>query len=125
MIPVVEGRLPLVVAVDRAGDIETALDLARELNLKIMILGGAEAWKVSSRLAAAKVAGAHRRARQHPVELRDLGSRQENAGLLAKAGVPLVILGSAGRGVQRAEHQAGGRQAPWPTEWAGTRRCGP
>ena len=34
MIPVLEGRLPLLVAVDRARDIEAALRLARDFNVE-------------------------------------------------------------------------------------------
>jgi len=109
MIPVVEGRLPLVLAVDRAADIEMALDLARELNLKIMILGGAEAWKVSSRLAAEKMAVLTGGLDNIPSSFASLGQRQENAGLLAKAGVPLVILGSPGEAfnVRNIRQEAG------------------
>ncbi len=109
MIPVAEGRLPLVVAVDRAADIEMALDLARELNLKIMILGGAEAWKVSSRLASEKVAVLTGGLDNIPSSFASLGQRQENAGLLAKAGVPLAILGSPGEAfnVRNIRQEAG------------------
>ncbi|HEV7837470.1 MAG TPA: hypothetical protein VGO75_05315, partial [Gemmatimonadaceae bacterium] len=53
MIPVVEGRLPLMITVDRASDIDAALRLAREFNLKIIIAGGAEGWMMADRLAAA------------------------------------------------------------------------
>ena len=109
MIPVVEGRLPLVLAVDRAADIEMALDLARELNLKIAILGGAEAWKVSSRLASEKVAVLTGGLDNIPSSFASLGQRQENAGLLAKAGVPLAILGSPGEAfnVRNIRQEAG------------------
>ena len=109
MIPVVEGRLPLVLAVDRAADIEMALDLASELNLKIAILGGAEAWKVSSRLASEKVAVLTGGLDNIPSSFASLGQRQENAGLLAKAGVPLAILGSPGEAfnVRNIRQEAG------------------
>ena len=43
MIPVIEGKLPLLVTVDRESDIDAALRLAREFNVKLMIGGGAEA----------------------------------------------------------------------------------
>jgi imidazolonepropionase-like amidohydrolase len=109
MIPVVEGRLPLVVSVNRAADIETALDLAREFNLKIMVLGGAEAWKVSARLAADKVPVLTGALDNIPSSFATLGSRQENAGLLAKAGVPLIIVGSPGEAfnVRNIRQEAG------------------
>jgi imidazolonepropionase-like amidohydrolase len=118
MIPVVEGRMPLVVNVNRAADIETALDLARELNLRIMVLGGAEAWRVSSRLAADKVAVLTGALDNIPSSFATLGSRQENAGLLAKAGVPLVIVGSPGEAfnVRNIRQEAGNAVAyglPW------------
>ena len=53
MIPVIEGRLPLLVAADRASDIDAALRLAREFNLKIMISGGAEGWMMADKLGLA------------------------------------------------------------------------
>jgi len=44
MIPVVQGRLPLIVAADRASDIEAALKLASDYGLRLIIASGAEAW---------------------------------------------------------------------------------
>src|SRR5678815_1275055 len=40
LIPVVQGRLPLVIDANRASEIESALNLAKEFSLKIMISGG-------------------------------------------------------------------------------------
>jgi len=96
LVPVVEGRLPLVVSVDRASDIDTMLDLAAEFGLKVMVLGGAEAWKVADRLAALKVTVLTGGLDNIPSSFATLGTRQENAGLLARAGVPLVIVESPG-----------------------------
>jgi imidazolonepropionase-like amidohydrolase len=109
MVPVIEGRLPLVLDVNRAADIEMALDLAREFSLRIMILGGSEGWKVASRLAAEKVPVLTGALDNIPSSFATLGSRQENAGLLAKAGVPLVIVGTAGEAfnVRNIRQEAG------------------
>ncbi len=96
LVPVVEGKLPLVVSVDRASDIETLLDLSKELGIRVMVLGGAEAWKAAGRLAADKVTVLTGGLDNIPSSFATLGARQENAGLLAKAGVPLVIVGSSG-----------------------------
>src|SRR5690606_5367980 len=47
MIPVVQGRLPLIVSAERSSDIRTALDIAKEYGLKIIIGGGTEAWMLA------------------------------------------------------------------------------
>jgi imidazolonepropionase-like amidohydrolase len=90
--PVVSGKMLLVIGADRAGDIETALDIAAEYKLRIAILGGAEAWKVADKLAAAKVAVLTSGLDNLPTSFATLGSRQENAGLLRKANVPVAII---------------------------------
>lgn len=102
MIPVVEGRLPLLVAVDKASDIEAALGLAKQYNLKLMIGGGAEAWMVADKLAAAKVPVLTGAMNNIPTSFSTLGQRQENAGLLRKAGVTVALIGNAEGGDEEA-----------------------
>jgi imidazolonepropionase-like amidohydrolase len=94
MIPVVEGRLPLLVAADKATDIDAALRIAKENNLKIIIGGGAEAWMVAGKLAAAKVPVLTGAMNNIPGSFATLGQNQENAGLLRRAGVQVVITGN-------------------------------
>jgi hypothetical protein len=55
LLPVLARQLPVVMYADRQRDIERALDLAQEFNLRLIIAGGAESWRVAERLAAAKV----------------------------------------------------------------------
>ena len=98
MIPVVEGRMPLVVQASRASDIEAALALAREYSLKLIIAGGAEAWMVGAKLAAAKVPVLVGAMNNIPTSFNALGQRQENAGLLRAAGVDVAIIGNNGDG---------------------------
>lgn len=102
MIPVIEGRLPLLVAADRASDIDAALRLAQEFKLKIMIDGGAEAWMVADRLAAARVPVLTGAMNNIPGGFSALGQRQENAALLRKAGVAVALIGNAGGGDEEA-----------------------
>lgn len=96
MIPVVEGRLPLIVVADRASDIETALRIAAEYNLRIGIGSGSEAWMVADKLAAARVPVFTGAMNNIPGGFSSLGSYQENAGLLRRAGVDVGIIGDAG-----------------------------
>jgi imidazolonepropionase-like amidohydrolase len=98
MIPVVEGRLPLIISAERASDIRTALDIAREYGLKIIIGGGSEAWMLADELAAAKVPVLTGAMNNIPYSFAQLGSRQDNAALLRKAGVDVGIIGNAGGG---------------------------
>jgi len=102
MIPVVEGRLPLLITVDRESDIDAAMRLAREFNVKLIIGGGAEAWMMADRLAAARIPVLTGAMNNIPAGFASLGQRQENAGLLRKAGVPVALIGNAGGGDEEA-----------------------
>jgi imidazolonepropionase-like amidohydrolase len=94
MIPVVEGRLPLLISADKATDIDAALRLAKENDLKIMIGGGAEAWMVADKLAAARVPVLTGAMNNIPGSFTQLGTNQENAGLLRRAGVTVIVIGN-------------------------------
>ena len=100
--PVLDGRLPLLLDVDRASDIESAIKLARDYNLKLIISGAAEAWMVADKLAAAHVPVLTGAMNNIPLSFSSLGTRQENAGLLRRAGVTVVIIGNAGGGDEEA-----------------------
>ena len=102
MIPVIQGRLPLVVVVDRASDIDAAMRIAREFNVKLMIGGGAEGWMVADKLAAARVPVLTGAMNNIPGGFAALGQRQENAALLRKAGVQVALIGNAGGGDEEA-----------------------
>ena len=102
MIPVVEGRLPLLISVDRASDIDAAMRLARDYNVKLMISSGAEAWMMADKLAAARIPVLTGAMNNIPAGFASLGRRQENAGLLRKAGVQVALIGNAGGGDEEA-----------------------
>ncbi|HVT38463.1 MAG TPA: amidohydrolase family protein [Gemmatimonadaceae bacterium] len=94
LISVVNGTMPLWLVADRASDIDAALALAKEFTLKIVIVGGAEAWQVADRLAAAHVPVMTGAMNNIPSSFSTLGQRQENAGLLRAAGVTVVLIGN-------------------------------
>jgi imidazolonepropionase-like amidohydrolase len=96
MIPVVEGKLPLLIAADKATDIDAALHFAKDNNLKIIIGGGAEAWMVADKLAAARVPVLTGAMNNIPGSFEQLNSRQENPSLLRRAGVQVVLIGNGG-----------------------------
>lgn len=96
MIPVVEGRLPLIVVADRASDIENALKLASDFNLRLIVAGGAESWMVADKLAAARVPVMIGAMNNIPGSFSHLGSYQEAAGLLRRAGVDVILINDSG-----------------------------
>lgn len=96
MIPVVEGRLPLIIAADRASDIETALKLGSDFNVRVIIAGGAESWMVADKLAAARVPVMIGAMNNIPGSFNNLGSYQEAAGLLRRAGVDVILINDSG-----------------------------
>jgi imidazolonepropionase-like amidohydrolase len=102
LVPVADGRLPLMLTADRASDIEAALALAKDYPLKLIIAGGAEAWEVADELAAAKVPVFTGAMNNIPSSFAALGTRQDNAALLRKAGVAVAIIGNAGGGDEEA-----------------------
>ena len=100
LVPVVEGRQPLVLQADRAADIRQALKLAREEHLRVIIDGGAEAWRLADEVAAAHTPVILDPLQDLPDNFETLGSTLENAGRLSAAGVPVIIRAAEG-GVHR------------------------
>jgi imidazolonepropionase-like amidohydrolase len=96
LIPVVEGRLPLLVSVNRVSDIDAAMRLARDYNIKLMISSAAEAWMMADKLAAARIPVLTGAMNNIPDGFASLGQRQENASLLRKAGVQVALIGNGG-----------------------------
>ena len=91
LLPVLHGREPLIAVANRRSDIETALRLAREFKLKLVLSGGAEGWEIASVIAAAGVPVLVEPMDNIP-SYDALGIRYENAALLAKAGVTVALM---------------------------------
>lgn len=91
LLPVVRGRVPLVVNLDRAADIRRALRFQGEnAPLQLIIQGGAEAWMVADELAAAGVPVLVDPIRNLPGSFDSLGSTLEGAARLHAAGVTVA-----------------------------------
>jgi imidazolonepropionase-like amidohydrolase len=91
LLPVVRGRIPLVMNVDRAADIRRALRFQREnAPLQLIIQGGAEAWMVADELAASGVPVMVDPLRNLPGSFDSLGSTLSGPARLHEAGVTVV-----------------------------------
>jgi len=86
---VLAGELPMLVIANRRSDIASALRIAKEFSLRIVIWGGAEAWQIAPDLALAKVPVVLEPLTDVP-RFNALNARLDNATLLRKAGVEVV-----------------------------------
>lgn len=82
---------PLIVPAHRASEIAAAIRLGRELGIRVVIDGGAEAWRVADRLAAARVPVILTPGDELPTGFDRRGARPDSARLLREAGVELVF----------------------------------
>ena len=90
--PVIGGKEPLLIEVHRAADIRRVIDLGKRLKLKLILNGVEEGWMVASDIAASGYPVLLDPQTDLPNEFESLNSRMENAGLLAAAGVKIVVI---------------------------------
>jgi len=102
---VLQGKVPLAIQTHRESDIRQAAALATDYGIRLIVVGGAEAWRAADALAAAKVAVVLDPVANLPFNFDQLGMRQDNAAILTKAGVRVAV-GQAG-GAIHATYNAG------------------
>jgi imidazolonepropionase-like amidohydrolase len=95
--PVLQGRIPLIVTAHRVYDIRTALRIAREFNVRLVLAGAAEGWQIADEIARAGVPVLVEPLTNIP-SFNQLGARYENPARLAEAGVRIAIVAGAGPG---------------------------
>jgi len=93
LIPVVQGRLPLLVNVERAADIERVLIFAKRHKLSLILAGVSEGWLVADKIAEAQVPVIFDPINNLPSSYETLGARLDNAKLMDIAGVTLLFTG--------------------------------
>lgn len=97
LVPVVQGREPLLVEVNRAADIRNVLALAREEKVRVILSGGSEAWMVAREIAAAKVPVVIDAEENQAFQWENLNATYENAAILQAAGVLVAFKPSVAR----------------------------
>lgn len=94
LVPVANGRMPLLVHVERASDMLALIDLKRDYPaLKMVFVGAAEGWMVASQIVAAHIPVIASALTDLPETFDELGSTQSNVGRMKAAGV-LVGIGT-------------------------------
>lgn len=110
LIPVVEGRQKLYVAVERAADILAALALKQDFpKLDLAIFGASEGWLVAKEIAAAGVPVITPGLGDLPSSFERLAATQSNVGRMREAGVKVALGGFSGTSnfPRYARHYAG------------------
>jgi len=92
---VIAGETPLAIQTNRESDIREAIRLASDFGIRVIIVEGAEAWRAADALAAANIPVVLDPSTNLPGGFDELGSRQDNAAILKRAGVK-VAFGLAG-----------------------------
>ena len=88
-------QAPLAIVADRESDIREAIALAQAQRLRIVVLGGAEAWRLAPELAAAGIPVVLDPLESLPANHDRQGARADNAARLHAAGVTIAFTASA------------------------------
>lgn len=110
------GERPVVVTAHRASDIRSALRLAEEHGLDLVIRGGAEAWRAADALAEAGVPVILDPLFNLPASFEALGATLENAARLEAAGVTVSLATGGSHNARKLKQGAGNAVAnglPW------------
>jgi imidazolonepropionase-like amidohydrolase len=118
--PVVTGRTALAILADRESDLREAVRLSDDLHVRVVIFGGAEAWRVADLLAARHIPVVLDPLVDLPATFDQMGARADNAARLGKAGVTLAFTApgihfslDAGEAVREGAGVAVANGLPW------------
>ena len=88
---VINGNTPMIVSVNRASDIEVLMGFVDEYSVQAIIFGGAEAWMLADKLAAADIPVIVDPTANLPGSFDSINARLGAATVLANAGVKIAI----------------------------------
>jgi imidazolonepropionase-like amidohydrolase len=118
LVPVVQGRTPLIARVHKAADIRAVLKLAREEKLKVILEGAEEGWMAAADIARAGVPVILYPYADRPESFEVLGSTLENAARLQAAGVTVALTAPEGAAHRARETRyAAGTAVAWGLPW--------
>ncbi|MBL8643880.1 MAG: amidohydrolase family protein, partial [Rhodospirillaceae bacterium] len=91
LLPVLNGKMPLVVDAQRAADIQAVIKMAADYKLKVILIGAREAWKVAGEIAKAGIPVILDPTNNLPSRFDTQGATLENVAKLHAAGVKIAI----------------------------------
>ena len=122
-----KGAGPIVFDVDRAVDIRRAVEFAQQEKMRVVIRGGAEAWRLAPELAAARVPVLIDPLENLPSSFDAVGATMYNAARLHAAGVTVGVsmrsadIDDAGK-IRQAAGNAVAHGLPWGAGFAAITR---
>lgn len=106
-VPVLEKKVPLLVRAQRVSDIEAAIRLADEFDVRVVLVRATEAWKMADRLAERKIPVLLGPVTQQPSSVETLGARYDAGAILHRAGVELAIISANAHNARNLPYEAG------------------
>jgi len=91
LLPALEGRTPVMVHCDRKDDIQAALRLAGEFNLRLILSGGTEAYKLADEIGARNIPVVLERVFRRTTKADDGEYDPRNPALLSGKGVKVAL----------------------------------
>jgi imidazolonepropionase-like amidohydrolase len=105
---VIAGELPILLEVNAAADIEVALEWIKSKNVKAILTGVAEGWRVADKIAAANIPVITGPMLSIPTRQSDpYDASYTNPGKMAKAGVKVVLRTNDSENVRNLPFNAG------------------
>jgi len=96
LIPVVQGKMPVIADVHRASDIRAVLKLAHDEGFKVILDGAEEGWLVAADIAKAGVPVLLNPTNDRPESYETLAATMDNAARLQAAGVTVALESEGG-----------------------------
>ena len=87
----VKAEIPFVIEVHRVAEIQELITIKRDFGIRVVIKGGAEAWKLAEQLSKNDIGVILDPLDNLPTGFERLGARLDNATLLDKAGVVIAF----------------------------------
>ncbi len=107
LLPALQGTVPVFARAHRVDDILTAVRLADEFKLRLIISHGTEAYKVADLLAARKIPVVVGPITVQPERIETLGAVYDNAARLHRAGVVIAIQSGETLNARMLPYEAG------------------
>jgi imidazolonepropionase-like amidohydrolase len=107
LLPALQGKVPVLARAHRVDDILTAVRLAEEFKLKLILSHGTEAYKVADLLASKHIPVVVGPITVQPERVETLGAIYDNAARLSRAGVVIAIQSGETLNARMLPYEAG------------------